>query len=104
MDENEKKRPKLKNMNQEDIKPIYSVGLADLTEFYNVSGKAEVILRKPLIMKETYEKRKENNIHQIQPIFEPKENDLKLFLFVHQKYRGTQPKTEKGKQINTENS
>ena len=34
-DENEKKRPKPKNMNPEDIKPIYSIGIADLSEYYN---------------------------------------------------------------------
>ena len=80
-DENEKKRPKPKNMNPEDIKPIYSIGLADLTQFYNEPGRKEVILRTPLMMKETYEKRKENKIEPIQPIFEPKEEDLKANLF-----------------------
>ena len=114
-DENEKKRPKPKNMNPEDIKPIYSVGLADLTEFYNVPGKKEVILRTPLMAKETYDKRKENNIHPIQRIFEPKENDLKVNLFGppqntegdkknKEKDGSSQQKTEKGKQSNTENS
>ena len=114
-DENEKKRPKPKNMNPEDIKPIYSVGLADLTEFYNVPGKKEVILRTPLMMKETYTKRKENNIEPIQPIFEPKENDLKVYLFgppqntetgkkEKEKENSSQNKTEKGKPSNTENS
>ena len=33
------------------------------------------------MLKETYEKRKENNIEPIVPIFEPKENDLKVYLF-----------------------
>ena len=114
-DENEKKRPKPKNMNAEDIKPIYSVGLADLTEFYNVPGKKEVILRTPLMMKETYTKRKENNIEPIQPIFEPKENDLKVYLFGppqvtetgkkdKEKEPSSQNKTEKGKPTNTEGS
>ena len=112
-DENEKKRPKPKNMNPEDIKPIYSVGLADLTEFYNVPGKKEVILRTPLMTKETYTKRKENNIQPIQPTFEPKENDLKVYLFgppqstetgKKEKDTSSQQKTEKGKQTNTENS
>ena len=115
-DENEKKRPKPKNMNPEDIKPIYSVGLADLTEFYNVPGKKEVILRTPLMMKETYIKRKENKIEPIQPVFEPKENDLKVYLFgpppqstesgkkEKEKENSSQNKTEKGKASNTENS
>ena len=115
-DENEKKRPKPKNMNPEDIKPIYSVGLADLTEFYNVPGKKEVILRTPLMMKETYLKRKENKIEPIQPIFEPKENDLKVYLFgpppqstesgkkEKEKENSSQNKTAKGKVSNTENS
>ena len=80
-DDNEKKRPKPKNMNPEDIKPVYSVGVADLKEFYLVPGKKEIILRTPLMLKETYEKRKENNIEPIVPIFEPKENDLKVYLF-----------------------
>ena len=80
-DDNEKKRPKPKNMNPEDIKPVYSVGVADLKEFYLVPGKKEVILRTPLMLKETYEKRKENNIEPISPLFEPKENDLKVYLF-----------------------
>ena len=78
-------------MNPEDIKPIYSVGLADLTEFYNVPGKKEVILRTPLMTKETYNKRKENNIEPIQPVFEPKEGDLKVYLF------GPPQSTESGK-------
>ena len=114
LDENEKKRPKPKNMNPEDLKPIYSVGLADLTEFYNVPGKKEVILRTPLMTKETYTKRKENNIEPIQPIFEPKENDLKVYLFgppqatesgKKEKENSSQPnKTEKGKPTNTDNS
>ena len=113
-DENDKKRPKPKNMNPEDIRPIYSVGLADLTEFYNVPGKKEVILRTPLMTKETYNKRKENNIEPIQPIFEPKENDLKVYLFGPPQQTETgkkekentsqQNKTEKGKVSNTENS
>ena len=112
-DENEKKRPKPKNMNAEDIKPIYSVGLADLTEFYNVPGKKEVILRTPLMMKETYNKRKENNIEPIQPTFEPKENDLKVYLFgpptntesgKKEKENTSQNKTEKGKPTHTDNS
>ena len=113
-DENDKKRPKPKNMNPEDIRPIYSVGLADLTEFYNVPGKKEVILRTPLMTKETYNKRKENNIEPIQPIFEPKENDLKVYLFGPPQQTETgkkekentsqQNKTEKGKASNTENS
>jgi hypothetical protein len=68
-------------MNPEDIKPIYSIGLADLTHFYNEPGRKEVILRTPLMMKETYERRKENKIEPIQPIFEPKEEDLKVNLF-----------------------
>ena len=113
-DENDKKRPKPKNMNPEDIRPIYSVGLADLTEFYNVPGKKEIILRTPLMTKETYNKRKENNIEPIQPIFEPKENDLKVYLFGPPQQTETgkkekentsqQNKTEKGKVSNTENS
>ena len=116
-DENEKKRAKPKNMNPEDIKPIYSVGLADLTELYNVPGKKEVILRTPLMMKETYIKRKENNIEPIQPLFEPKENDLKVYLFgppqstesgkkeKEKEGSSEKNKTEKGKASNnTENS
>ena len=113
-DENEKKRAKPKNMNPEDIKPIYSVGLADLTEFYNFPGKKEVILRTPLMMKETYNKRKENNIEPLQPIFEPKENDLKVYLFgppqppegakKEKEKESSQHKTEKGKASNTDNS
>ena len=90
-DENEKKRPKPKNMNPEDIKPIYSIGLADLTQFYIEPGRKEVILRTPLMMKETYEKRKENNIEPLQPLFEPKEEDLKVYLF------GPPQTTENGK-------
>ena len=112
-DENEKKRPKPKNMNPEDIKPIYSVGLADLTEFYNIPGKKEVILRTPLMKKETYIKRKENHIEPLQPVFEPKENDLKVYLFgppqpaegsKKEKEKESSHKTEKGKASNTENS
>ena len=80
-DDNEKKRPKPKNMNPEDIKPVYSVGIADLKEFYLVPGKKELILRTPLMLKETYEKRKENNIEPIITPFEPKEEDLKVYLF-----------------------
>ena len=109
-DENEKKRPKPKNMNPEDIKPIYSIGIADLTEFYNEPGRKEVILRTPLMTKETYEKRKENNI-KIEQTFEPKEEDLKVYLFgppqptesgKKEKEKET-IKTDKGK-TNTENS
>ena len=96
-DDNEKKRPKPKNMNPEDIKPVYSVGIADLKEFYLVPGKKEVILRTPLMLKETYEKRKENNIEPIQPLFEPKENDLKVYLF-----GPPAPTEETGKKENTE--
>ena len=94
-DDNEKKRPKPKNMNPEDIKPVYSVGVADLKDFYLVPGKKEIILRTPLMLKETYEKRKENNIDPIVPLFEPKENDLKVYLF------GPPPPPE-GKKENTE--
>ena len=90
-DENEKKRPKPKNMNPEDIKPIYSIGIADLTQFYNEPGRKEVILRTPLMMKETYEKRKENNIEPMQPLFQPKDDDLKAYLF------GPPQMTESGK-------
>ena len=97
-DDNEKKRPKPKNMNPEDVKPVYSVGIADLKEFYLVPGKKEVILRTPLMLKETYEKRKENNIDPIVPIFEPKENDLKVYLF------GPPAPPEGGKKENTEKS
>ena len=111
-DENEKKRPKPKNMNPEDIKPIYSIGLADLTEFYNEPGKKEIILRTPLIMKETYEKRKENNIDPIIPTFKPKEDDLKVYLFgppqateSGKKEKDNTSKNDKGgKSNNTENS
>ena len=95
-DDNEKKRPKPKNMNPEDVKPVYSVGVADLKEFYLVPGKKEVILRTPLVLKETYEKRKENNIEPIVPIFEPKENDLKVYLF------GPPALPEGGKKENTD--
>ena len=80
-DDNEKKRPKPKNMNPEDIKPVYSVGVVDLKEFYLVPGKKELILRTPLMLKETYEKRKENNIEPIVIPFDPQENDLKVYLF-----------------------
>ena len=80
-DDNEKKRPKPKNMNPEDIKPVYSVGVADLKEFYLVPGKKELILRTPLMLKETYEKRKENNIEPIIMPFDPNEDDLKVYLF-----------------------
>ena len=80
-DDNEKKRPKPKNMNPEDIKPVYSVGVADLKEFYLVPGKKEIILRTPLMLKETYEKRKENNIEPIVVPFEPQDEDLKVYLF-----------------------
>ena len=80
-DDNEKKRPKPKNMNPEDIKPVYSVGVADLKEFYLVPGKKEIILRTPLMLKETYEKRKENNIEPIITPFDPQEEDLKVYLF-----------------------
>ena len=80
-DDNEKKRPKPKNMNPEDIKPIYTIGIADLKDFYFVPGKKEVILRTPLMLKETYEKRKLNNIEPIVQLFEPKDNDLKVYLF-----------------------
>ena len=80
-DDNEKKRPKPKNMNPEDIKPVYSVGVVDLKEFYLVPGKKELILRTPLMLKETYEKRKENNIEPIVNPFYPQDNDLKVYLF-----------------------
>ena len=80
-DDNEKKRPKPKNMNPEDINPVYSVGVADLREFYLVPGKKELILRTPLMLKETYMKRKENNIEPITPIFYPQDEDLKVYLF-----------------------
>jgi hypothetical protein len=80
-DDNEKKRPKPKNMNPEDIKPVYSVGVVDLKEFYLVPGKKEIILRTPLMLKETYEKRKENNIEPIVVPFEPQDEDLKVYLF-----------------------
>ena len=109
-DENEKKRPKPKNMNPEDIKPIYSIGIADLTEFYNEPGKKELILRTPLMMKETYEKKKENNIEPIEPKFEPKEEDLKVYLFGPPTItesggkKEKENKTDKEKSNNTENS
>ena len=105
-DENEKKRPKPKNMNAEDIKPIYSVGIADLTEFYNEPGKKEVILRTPLMMKETYDKKKENNIEPLEPIFEPKEEDLKVNLFGPPVLTesGGKKENNKEKSNNTENS
>ena len=107
-DDNEKKRPKPKNMNPEDIKPIYSIGIADLTEFYKEPGKKEVILRTPLMMKETYEKKKENNIEPLEPIFEPKEEDLKANLFGPPQLTETGGKKEKEKEKekpnNTENS
>ena len=80
-DDNEKKRPKPKNMNPEDIKPVYSVGIADLKDFYLVPGKKEVILRTPLMLKETYERRKENNIEPIVVPFDPEDDDLKVYLF-----------------------
>ena len=80
-DDNEKKRPKPKNMNPEDVQPVYSVGVADLKEFYLVPGKKELILRTPLMLKETYIKRKENNIEPITPIFYPQDDDLKVYLF-----------------------
>ena len=47
------------------------------------------------MLKETYEKWKENNIYPIVPLFEPKENDLKVYLF------GPPPPPE-GKKENTE--
>ena len=104
-DENEKKRPKPKNMNPEDIKPIYSVGIADLTQFYNEPGKKEIILRTPLMMKETYDKKKENNIEPLEPIFEPKEEDLKVNLFGPPVLTENSGKNEKAKEkSNTENS
>ena len=107
-DDNEKKRPKPKNMNPEDIKPIYSIGIADLTEFYKEPGKKEVILRTPLMMKETYEKKKENNIEPLEPIFEPKDEDLKANLFGPPQLTETGGKKEKEKEKekpnNTENS
>ena len=34
-------------MNPEEIVPVYRVGLADLSEFYHIPGKKEVILRTP---------------------------------------------------------
>ena len=107
-DDNEKKRPKPKNMNPEDIKPIFSIGIADLTQFYNEPGKKEVILRTPLMMKETYEKKKENNIEPLEPKFEPKEEDLKVNLFGPPQLTETggkkEKEKEKEKQNNTENS
>ena len=80
-DENEKKRPKPKNLNPEDIKPVYTVGLADLTEFYIVPGTKELILRTPLMLKETYEQRVQNNVSPIVQEFIPTENDMKAYLF-----------------------
>ena len=106
-DDNEKKRPKPKNMNPEDIKPIYSIGIADMSQFYNEPGRKEVILRTPLMMKETYEKKKENNIEPLEPIFEPKEEDLKVNLFGPQQLTETSKKEKENNKTdknNTENS
>ena len=109
-DDNEKKRPKPKNMNPEDIKPVYSVGVADLKEFYLVPGKKEVILRTPLMLKETYEKRKENNIEPIITPFDPQEEDLKVYLFgpptpnPEQAKKEEKEKKEKKEEENEENN
>ena len=63
-------------------------------------------------MKETYEKRKENNIDPIIPTFKPKEDDLKVYLFgppqateSGKKEKDNTSKNDKGgKSNNTENS
>ena len=57
------------------------------------------------MMKETYDKKKENNIEPLEPIFEPKEEDLKVNLFGPQ-VPTESAKNEKGKEKpnNTENS
>jgi hypothetical protein len=61
-------------------------------------------------MRETYEKRKENNIQPIIPKFEPKEEDLKANLFgppqitESNKKDSSNQKTDKEKSNNTENN
>ena len=77
-DENEKKRPKPKNINPEDVKPVIAVGVADLSEFHIVPGKKELILRTSLMLKETYDKRKENNMPIVIP-FDPLSVNLNPF-------------------------
>lgn len=56
-DEDPKKRPKPKNINIDEIKPIHCVGWVDLNDFHLNPGLKEVSLRVPLMLKETYEKK-----------------------------------------------
>ena len=99
-DENEKKRPKPKNINPEDVKPVIAVGLADLSEFHIVPGKKEVILRTPLLLKETYEKRKENGMPIVIP-FDP--DSLNLSPFVPSVRETENPKGTKENKATKEN-
>ena len=64
-------------MNPQEIVPVYRVGLVDLSEFYHIPGKKEVILRTPLMLKETYDKRIENNIQPVFQPFIPNENEIR---------------------------
>ena len=100
-DENEKKRPKPKNLNPEDIKPVHTIGLADVSEFSIVPGKKELFLRTPLMLKETYEKRKENNLPIIQS-FDPLTTNLNPFEINKTKESENIKKKETLKEIETQ--
>ena len=56
-DDNEKKRPKPKGINPEDVKPIYCVSWIDFNEFHQTPGLTEITLRSKLMLKSTYEQR-----------------------------------------------
>ena len=56
-DENEKKRPKPKGINPDEVKPIYCVSWIDLSEFNATPGLTEITLRSKLMLKSTYEQR-----------------------------------------------
>ena len=56
-DENEKKRPKPKGINPDEVKPIYCVSWIDLSEFNTTPGLTEITLRSKLMLRSTYEER-----------------------------------------------
>ena len=56
-DENEKKRPKPKGINPDEVKPIYCVSWIDLSDFNKTPGLTEITLRSKLMLKSTYEQR-----------------------------------------------
>jgi hypothetical protein len=57
-DEDPKKpKAKPKNISPEEVKPIHCVAWIDLTEFHKLPGLAEITLRSPLMLKETFERK-----------------------------------------------